>query len=124
MKHILFLFSIITLINISYSQSDRWVLISDTSDVIINYDKDTFFESFDRGNHKVGVWVKFEPKIQDPEIKKILIRYVIHCKNLEIIESMREEYYIDGSSKTFTSGEKHYIIPETIYEYLFNYFCK
>ena len=126
MKQIIFILITIfvfVLQNNLYSQSERWVEMKVTNEYELYFDKETLTESETISNHNFGVWIKYIPKTST-ELNQVLYRFVIKCKRMEIIESMREEYYKDETSKTITSGEKFYIIPDTYSEYIYNYFCK
>ena len=122
---ILFLITVFVLAlqNNIFSQSERWIEMKVTSEYELYYDKQTLTESETISNHNFGVWIKYISKAST-ELNQVLYRFVIKCKRMEIIESMREEYYKDETSKTITTGETFYIIPDTYSEYIFNYFCK
>jgi len=111
-----------------YSQEDRWLSIAETSEDIFYFDLETF--RYEKNGGKNHIWVKiisknnFKPDPSNNYLAYLLQKWIISCDNRQIEVIQRYAYLDNGEYTENNSYEINEIIPETIGEDFYKFFCK
>lgn len=99
-------------------ESDRWVWFADEGSKNYYYDSETL----NYGNNNITIWIKVTNVSK--RINEVKANWIIYCKSRKVLEETTIEYYKDGTSKERGDNFPTKIVPDTIGELLYNYFCK
>ncbi|MFZ4402325.1 MAG: surface-adhesin E family protein [Bacteroidales bacterium] len=110
------------------AQSNRWMYIASSSDLIydIYYDSETIRQN----NDEITVSIKFdfENAASKNEITKTfekqISKWVIFCGKDKYYIGKGVLYYKNGQMKEIIINEYNDVIPESIGEGIYRYFCK
>lgn len=125
MKKVFLLLLLFQLIFISKSYSqDRWVYITkDEKNVSYYYDSQTIKYT----ENEISIYLKAVFSIEstnDYDKKYALSKWILYCGKERISHGSTTVYYRDGDIKTFTSNDYQDVLPESVGEVIYNYFCK
>lgn len=106
-----------------YSQDERWIFVADDESLIIYYDKETIKT---KGN-EITVNLKFVIKDNSEELKDVdfFINKTVYNCGKDYYKILRSTiYHKNGKISMLKDTYVEDIIPDTIGEDIYRYFCK